>query len=296
MSKFGFQSVDSLLGADFDQSKDINTLRIEDLISFERHPFKVLDDEDMDDLVSSIKDNGVITPIVVRTLAHDEPKSYEIISGHRRVHAASKAGLKEVPAVIKEMSDDEATVLMVDSNMQRQTILPSERAYSLKMKYDALKHQGKRSDLTLAHDEPKLASAELGQSVGMSAAMVKRYIKLTELIPEIMERVDDKRISVNLGYQIAFISPEGQKLIIEFMDLGNKLDSNTVNNFKKMYEDGRIISVDDMERLLVESKKKNNRKFQLSESTIKKYFPEDYTEEQVEEIVMKLIENWYLHK
>lgn len=296
MSKFGFQSVDSLLGADFDKSKDIKTLRIKDLISFKRHPFKVLDDEDMDDLVSSIKDNGVITPIIVRTSAHDEPKSYEIISGHRRVHAASKAGLKEVPAVIKDMSDDEATVLMVDSNMQRQTILPSERAYSLRMKYDALKHQGKRSDLTSAHHEPKLASAEIGQNIGMSAAMVKRYIKLTELIPEIMERVDNKRISVTLGYQIAFISDKGQKLIIEFMDLGNKLDSSIIKEFKESYEDGTITSVDDMEMLLVENKKKNNRKFQISENTIKKYFPEDYTEEQVEEIVMRLIEDWYMHK
>lgn len=296
MSKFGFQSVDSLLGADFDPAKDINILQIEDLISFDKHPFKVLDDEDMDDLVSSIKDNGIITPIVVRTSAHYEPKSYEIISGHRRVHAASKAGLTEVPAVIKEMSDDEATVLMVDSNMQRQTILPSERAYSLKMKYDALKHQGKRSDLTSAHDEPKLASAKLGKNIGLSAAMVKRYIKLTELIPEIMERVDEKRISVNLGYQIAFFSAKVQKLIIDFMDLGNKLDSNTFSKFKELYEDGKITSVDDMEMLLVKNKKKNNRKFQISENIIKKYFPEDYTEEQVEEIVMKLIEDWYMHK
>lgn len=286
MSKFGFTSVTDLLGA----NEDSTFISIDSLVSFSNHPFKVIDDADMVELVESIKENGVISPIIVRTSAHNEPKLYEIISGHRRVHAAKLAGLKEVPATIKEMTDDEAVVLMVNANMQRKELLPSERAYSLKMKYDAMKRQGKRSDLTSDQNEPKLSSEELGKAFDMSAAQIKRYIKVADLIPELMEYLDKKRINMAIGYELSFIDKDSQMVIYNYLQKGNKLDRKQAIDLKDYNSGGMAINEGDIENLL--DKKKPKRKFNMSSKKLDEYFPESMSEEDIENIIIELLEKW----
>lgn len=228
-----FESLNELLGAP-DVVDGQTEIRIDMIDPFKNHPFKVLDNDDMEDLVESIKQNGVLVPVTVRTNPEDDSR-YEMISGHRRMHAASLAGLRTIPAIIKEMSDDEATIAMVDSNMQRNELLPSERAYSLKMKLEAMKRQGYRADLrgdeetsaqnerkkdaenTSAQNERRMETADIiGEENGMSRATVRRYIRLTELIPEVLDLVDQKRLSLDLGSRISFYSKEIQKWIYEY--------------------------------------------------------------------------------
>ena len=203
--KVHFETVEELLGAPIE--KDATTeVRIDQIFPFENHPFKVLDDDKMEDLVQSIKDNGVLTPVLLRP---DDEGTYEMISGHRRMHAAKLAGLVTIPAIIKPMTNDEATIAMVDANVQREEILPSERAFSLKMKMDALRRQGSREDLTSRHDVEKFreswSSETVGKSMGMGGRQVQRYIRLTELIPEILDYVDRKRLSMVLGLSLIHI-------------------------------------------------------------------------------------------
>ena len=187
--KIKLQSVDELLGVpEIAGTQEIEIGRIH---SFPNHPFKVLDDDKMETLVDSIRENGILNPVIVRP---DQTGNYEMISGHRRLHAAGIVGLKKIPAIVKEMTDDEATIVMVDANVQREEILPSERAWSLKMKMDALSRQGKRTDLTSGHDVPKLTVDVLGEETGISGRQVKRYIRLTELIPELLELIDSKKL------------------------------------------------------------------------------------------------------
>lgn len=192
--KIHFESVEELLGAPV--TKDgTEEIRIDQIFPFENHPFKVLDDERMQELVESIKANGVLSPVIVRP---DDEGNYEMISGHRRMHAAKLAGLTTVPAIVKQLTNDEAVILMVDANIQREEILPSERAFSLKMKMDAMNRQGARTDLTLGRDVPKWSHEEIGKENGISGRQVKRYIRLTELIPEMLDMVDDKRLGLML--------------------------------------------------------------------------------------------------
>ena len=189
--KIKLQSVDELLGVpEIAGTQEIELGRIH---SFPNHPFKVLDDEKMDTLVESIRENGILNPVIVRP---DKNGDYEMISGHRRLHAAGIVGLKKVPAIVKEMSDDEAIIKMVDANIQREEILPSERAFSFKMKMEALSRQGQRNDLTSGHNVPKLTTDEIGEENGMSGRQVKRYIRLTELIPELLDCTDSKKIGL----------------------------------------------------------------------------------------------------
>ena len=285
--KFGLTSLETLLGAD-----DAQSMSVEQLISFYNHPFKVNDDSEMKALIESIEENGVLTPVLIReaTSAHNEPKLYEIISGHRRVYAARMAGLKEVPVVIKKMTDEEAVIAMVDSNMQRENILPSERAYSLKMKYDAMKKQGKRSDLTLDHFEPKLSSKELGEVFDMSAAQIKRYIKITDLIPGLMDYMDTKYINLAVGYALSFIDEDSQMVIYNYLQKGNKLNSKQANNLKVYNEGGTPIKEGEVEVLISDPKPK--RQFKLSSEKIKEYFPDSMSEKDIESIIMDLLEKW----
>ena len=204
-----------MLGAPIE--KDATTeVRIDQIFPFENHPFKVLDDDKMDDLVQSIKDNGVLTPVLLRP---DDEGTYEMISGHRRMHAAKLAGLVTIPAIIKQMTNDEATNAMVDAKDQREEILPSERAFSLKMKMDALRRQGSREDLTSRHDvetsRESWSSETVGKSMGKGGRQVQRYIRLTELIPEILDYVDRKRLSMVLGIEISYFNKELQKWLYE---------------------------------------------------------------------------------
>ena len=289
-NKFFSSSVSDLLGASDAGSNGAEQISIDNLSAFKNHPFKVLYNDDMTDLSESIKENGVITPIIVRSLGLNQ---YEIISGHRRVQAAKMAGLTEVPAIVKELTDDEAIIAMVDANMQREEILPSERAWSLKMKYDAMKRQGKRVDLTSAQNEPKLSSAELGESVGMSAAQVKRYIKLTDLIPELLNCLDEKTINASVGQDLAFIDVESQKAIYSYISKGNKLNGKQSKKLKDYNEDGKPIREGEVEVILRDNEdKKPKRTFKMSTARIDQYFPEDVSEEKIEEIIIELLEKW----
>ncbi len=248
--KVHFETVEELLGAPLD--KDNTTeIRINQIFPFENHPFKVLDDERMDELVQSIKDNGVLSPVLVRP---DDQGNYEMISGHRRMHAAKLAGLVTIPAIIKPMTNDEATIAMVDSNVQREEILPSERAFALKMKMDALRRQGCRNDLTSRPDDvksvsdndtnmdtsrhdvvksrEKWSSEQVGKSMGMGGRQVQRYIRLTQLIPELLELVDKKQLSMMLGIEISYFNNDLQNWIFEYIHENGMVRQDHINALK----------------------------------------------------------------
>lgn len=288
MGKISFSSMDSLLGADgVQETKMIN---LESLVAFKDHPFKVIYDDAMKDLVTSIEEQGVITPILVREASSDQ---FEIISGHRRVHAAKQAGLTEIPAIVREMSDDDAIITMVDANMQREEILPSERAYSLKMKFEAMKRQGKRSDLTSDQNDPKLTAEELGESAGMSSAQVKRYIKMTDLVPELMNCLDEKTINANVAFELAFMDEESQKAVFDYLEQGYKLSGKQAKDLRAYNKDGTVIHNGDVKILLSkEDVRKPKRKFNLSSKKIDQYFPAEVSEEKIEEIIIGLLEKW----
>lgn len=289
--KVHFASVDELLGAPSLTGEGTEEIKLEDIHSFKNHPFKVLDDEKMTDLVTSITVNGILTPVLLRP---DGKGKYETISGHRRIHAASMAGLKVVPAVVREMDDDEAVIAMVDSNVQREEILPSERAWSLKMKMDAIKHQGERTDLSSDHNGPRLASAEIGEEVGLSSTQVKRYIRLTELIPELLELVDQKIIGLVMGVDISFFDKELQGWLYDYYkEVGflrpNQIaalkDSGTVENMTE------YIMKQTLNAALPQADNKS-RKVTLSEKKLDKYFPSHYSAKQREMVIISLLEKW----
>ncbi|WP_418763537.1 ParB/RepB/Spo0J family partition protein, partial [Enterocloster sp.] len=210
--KIKLQSVDELLGVpEISGTQEIEIARIHE---FPNHPFKVLDDERMDLLVDSIRENGILNPVIVRP---DQNGDYEMISGHRRLHAAGIAGLQKIPAIVKEMSDDEAIIKMVDANIQREEILPSERAFSLKMKMDAMRRQGSRSDLTSGNDCQKWSSDEIGETVGLKGRQVRNYIRLTYLIPEILDMVDQKKIQFVSAVDLSYLEEQIQKWVFEYI-------------------------------------------------------------------------------
>lgn len=211
--KIHFESVEELLGAPITK-EGASEIKIEQIFPFENHPFKVLDDDRMTELVDSIKLNGVLSPVIVRP---DDEGTYEMISGHRRMHAAKLAGLTTIPAIVKEMTNDEAVVLMVDANIQREEILPSERAFSLKMKMDAMNRQGQRTDLTLGREVPKWSHEEIGEEAGISGRQVKRYIRLTELVPDLLDLVDEKKLGMMLAVDISFFDKEIQHWLYEYI-------------------------------------------------------------------------------
>lgn len=304
-----FESLNELLGAP-DVVDGQTEIRIDMIDPFKNHPFKVLDNDDMEDLVESIKQNGVLVPVTVRTNPEDDSR-YEMISGHRRMHAASLAGLRTIPAIIKEMSDDEATIAMVDSNMQRNELLPSERAYSLKMKLEAMKRQGYRADLrgdeetsaqnerkkdaenTSAQNERRMETADIiGEENGMSRATVRRYIRLTELIPEVLDLVDQKRLSLDLGSRISFYSKEIQKWIYEYctengMVRKQQLDALKARGTDNMDQHQLILTLNN-----ALPQKKEFGKLTFSKRKLDEFFPKTVTNDQREEVILELLERW----
>ena len=284
------ESLNELLGAP-DIVDGQTEIRIDMIDPFKNHPFKVLDNDDMEQLVESIKQNGVLVPVTVRTNPDDDSR-YEMISGHRRMHAATLAGMKTIPAIIKEMSDDEATIAMVDSNMQRDEILPSERAFSLKMKMDAMRRQGKRTDLTSDHDGPKLAASEAGKSEGLSGTQVKRYIRLTELIPEMLDLVDRKRISMILGVEISYLDKDVQKWIYEYCIENGMVRKQQIDALKSRGTD----YLDQHQLILTFNnalpQKKEFGKLTFSKRKLDEFFPKTVTNDQREEVILELLERW----
>lgn len=286
--KIKLQSVDELLGVpEIAGTQEIEIGRIH---SFPNHPFKVLDDDKMETLVDSIRENGILNPVIVRP---DQTGNYEMISGHRRLHAAGIVGLKKIPAIVKEMTDDEATIVMVDANVQREEILPSERAWSLKMKMDALSRQGKRTDLTSGHDVPKLTVDVLGEETGISGRQVKRYIRLTELIPELLELIDSKKLQFVLGVDISYFDEQVQKWVYEYIKDNGFLKPAQVAALKEQPNlanttQYNVISI--LNSALPQ--KAPSAKVSFSEKKLDKYFPPHYSAKQREEVIIQLLEQW----
>lgn len=290
--KIKLTSIDELLGVVNEESAmEIEISRIH---AFKDHPFKVLDDEKMADLVASVKTYGVLTPVLLRS---DGENGYEMISGHRRMHAAAIAGLATIPAIVRELSDDDAVIAMVDANIQREELLPSEKAFAYKMKLDAMKHQGYRTDITSGQNGQKskgvVSRDVLAEQVGESTRNVQRYIRLTELIPELLDMVDTKKLNFTITVDISYIDKEMQKWIYEYIRDTGFIKPKQIIALRKQLEEGTVnqgfmisifnscIAVKVPERKVVSSGKK-----------LTKYFPEDYSETDMEKVIEALLEQW----
>ncbi len=270
--------------------EQVQQIPISDLHPFEGHPFRVVDDEAMTRTVESISQFGVISPLLARP---DPDGGYEIISSHRRCHAAELVGLETLPVIVREMDDDEAIIAMVDSNLQREAILPSERAWAYKMKLDAMKHQGIRSDLTSDQVGPKLTAAQkIALDVGESGTQVKRYIRLTNLIPALMNMVDEKKIAFNPAVELSYLTREEQSQLLEAMDYAQATPSlSQAQRLKKQSQEGTA-TLDSMCEFMNEVKKEPADRVIFQADSLRKYFPKSYTNRQMEETIIKLLEQW----
>lgn len=268
-----------------------------DLHPFEGHPFKVLDDELMEQTVESIKQIGVVSPLIVRP---DPEGGFEILSGHRRLHAAQLAGLETVPVIVKEMDDDAAIIFMVDSNLQRENILPSERAFSYKMKLEAMKHQGERGDLTSGQVGQKSVGTVsrdiVAEQAGDSSRNVQRFIRLTNLIPEILDMVDEKKIAFNPAVELSYLKPSEQKEFLEAMDYAQASPSlSQAQRLKKLSQEGGC-TLDAMCEVMNEIKKDELDHVTIKNEVLRKYFPKSYTPKQMQDTIIRLLEKWQRSK
>ena len=273
-----------------EQREQVRQIPIGELFPFKNHPFKVLDDDSMSDTVESVKQYGVLSPLIARP----RPKGgYEIISGHRRQHAAELAGLETLPVIVRQMDDDAAIILMVDSNLQREHILPSERAFAYKMKLDAMKNQGTRADLTSTQVVSKLRSNEkLGAENNQSRETVRRFIRLTNLIPELLDMVDNKTVSFNPAVELSYLSPEQQQEVIRAMDDTQNFPSvSQAKRIKKLAQDGTF-TTETVVAIMGEEKKSELDTVTIKNDTLRKYFPRNYTPKQMEDTIIKLLEQW----
>ena len=287
------------LAADVAAKEQQTEMPLSDLHPFEGHPFKVLDDELMEQTVESIKQIGVVSPLIVRP---DPEGGYEILSGHRRLHAAQLAGLETVPVIVKEMDDDAAIIFMVDSNLQRENILPSERAFSYKMKLEAMKHQGERADL-----QPETTSRQLGEKLQTSVAVmseemgesqrqIQRFIRLTNLIPEILDMVDEKKIAFNPAVELSYLKMSEQKEFLEAMDYAQASPSlSQAQRLKKLSQEGGC-TLDAMCEVMNEIKKDELDHVTIKNEVLRKYFPKSYTPKQMQDTIIRLLEKWQRSK
>ena len=273
------------------QREQVQQIPIDALHPFTNHPFKVLDDEAMTRTVESIAQYGVLAPLIARP--RPEGDGYEIISGHRRQYAAKLAGLDTLPVIVRQMSDDAAVILMVDSNLQREHILPSERAFAYKMKLEALKNQGARSDLTSGQIGPKLRSDEqVALDAGESRKQVQRFIRLTNLIPELLDMVDEKKISFNPAVELSYLDEAQQRDFLEAMqDTQNSPSLSQAQRLKKLAQEGHF-SYDVAFAVMGEEKKDELDKVVIKNDTLRKYFPRSYTPKQMEDTIIKLLDQW----
>ena len=272
------------------QREQVQQIPIGELFPFKNHPFKVLDDESMQRTVESVEQYGVLSPLTARPRLEG---GYEIISGHRRQHAAQLAGLETLPVIVRNMDDDAAVLLMVDSNLQRESILPSERAFAYKMKLEALKNQGARSDLTSAQLGRKLETADIvGQESGDSRNQVRRFIRLTNLVPELLDMVDEKKIAFNPAVELSYLDTNQQRDFLEAMsDTQNAPSLSQAQRLKKLAQEGHF-SYDVAFAVMGEEKKDELDKVVIKNDTLRKYFPRSYTPKQMEDTIIKLLEQW----
>lgn len=272
------------------EREKVQMIALSELHPFHNHPFKVKDDEAMANTVDSVKQYGVLVPAIVRPC---EDGGYEIVSGHRRHHASELAGKMEMPVIIRDLDDDEATIIMVDSNLQRETLLPSERAFAYKMKLEALKHQGLRSDLTSAQVGQKLSARdEVAKAAGESSGQVQRIIRLTALIPDLLNLVDDKKVALNPAVELSFLKTEEQVLLLDAMESEQATPSlSQAQRLKKFSQEGTL-SVDVMRAIMSEEKKPEQEKLTFTGEKLRQYFPKTYTPEQMEKTIIRLLEQW----
>ena len=287
--KIKLASLDELLGVVNEESA--MEIEINKIHAFKNHPFKVLDDEKMQDLIESVKLSGVLIPVLLRVDSNDE---YEMISGHRRLHAAKMAGLTTIPAIVRELSDDDAVIAMVDANIQREELLPSEKAFAYRMKLEAMKRQGSRTDLTLSQNETKSRSDEvLSKQVGESRAQVQRYIRLTELIPELLDLVDSKKLKFTVAVNISYIDKEIQKWIYEYIKDTGFIKPQQITALRNQLNEG---SVNQVGMLTIFNKcmmvNAPSRSITFSEKKLTKYFPESYSADDMERVIESLLEKW----
>lgn len=273
------------------QREKVQEIPLEELHSFPNHPFKVLDDDRMLDTAESIREHGVLVPAIARPRTAG---GYELIAGHRRKRGCELAGLATMPVIVRDLDDDAATIIMVDSNIQRESLLPSERAFAYKMKLDALRHQGERRDLTSSQVGMKLQTLEIiGQQAGDSRNQVHRFIRLTELIPPLLNLVDERKIAFNPAVELSYLKPEEQAILLDAMDSEQATPSlSQAQRLKQFSQQGRL-SEDVMRAILSEEKKTEVDRITLSNETLRRYFPRSYTPKQMEEIILKLLEGWH---
>ena len=287
--RLNFKSVEELLGVvNEEAAMDIEIYKIS---GFKGHPFKVVDDEKMQELVDSIKINGVLSPVLIRPTGMD---TYEMISGHRRLHAAQLAGLTAIPSIIREMTDDEAVIAMVDANIQREELLPSEKGCAYKMKMEAMKRQGARSDLTSCQNGTKFRADEaMAEQTGESARSIQRYIRLTELIPELLEYLDLKRIPFTSAVEISYLDKEIQKWLFEYIRDNGLVKPKQIALLREACKTG-IMTEGKLIAILNDSQpgRTPSTKNLISEKKLRKYFPADYTEEDMRSVIVELLEQW----
>lgn len=289
--KIKMPTLDELMGISGEENA--NELEINRIHNFANHPFKVVDDEEMDELVESIEKNGILVPVLVRP---DVNNSYEMIAGHRRMHAAIKIGLKTIPAIVRDLDDDEAIIVMVDSNIQRKKLLPSEKAFAYKMKLEAMKHRvGRKCKENVSQIGTHYrADSEMANELGESRNTIRRFIRLTELIPELLEYVDKKRLPFTSGVDISYLDKEIQKWLFEYIKENGSVKSVQVAALRRAIENGAIMTQEKMISILIENQPggKPNRKVTFSENKLRSYFPEKTSPVEIEEVILNLLEIW----
>ena len=292
--KIELASVDDLFSTEEGRQdaklEKIQEIPLSELHPFKNHPFKVKDDEAMMETADSIKQYGVLVPAIARP---DPEGGYELVAGHRRHRASELADKETMPVIVRDLDDDVATIIMVDSNLQRESLLPSERAFAYKMKLDAMKHQGERVDLTSSQVGTKLRADEiLAQQAGSSRNQVQRYIRLTELIPELMDMVDEKKIALNPAYELSFLKKEEQVDLFDAMDSEQATPSlSQAQRLKKYSQEGHL-TLDMMRVIMGEEKKSDLDRVTFTSDTLRKYFPKSYTPQRMQETIIKLLEAW----
>lgn len=272
------------------KTENIKQVRLSQLFPFERHPFKVNNDAEMLKIVESVKQYGVLSPAIARPLPGG---GYELVSGHRRKLACERAGLETMPVIVRELDDDAAAILVVDSNMQREGLLPSERAFAYKLKLEARQHQGQRKDLTSVQVEPKLRARDvIAQEAGESSGVqVQRYIRLTELIPPLLDMVDERKIAFNPAYELSFLKQDEQHLLLDAMDSEQATPSlSQAQRLKQFSQRGELTA--EVMRAIMSEEKKDAERITLKGDTLRKYFPASYTPKRMEETIIKLLEQW----
>lgn len=273
------------------QREKVQEISLGELHPFRNHPFKVKDDAAMQDTVDSVREYGVLVPAIARP---DPNGGYELIAGHRRHHASELAGKETMPVIVRDLDDDAATIIMVDSNLQREELLPSERAFAYKMKLEALKHQGARTDLTSVQLGQKLSARDqVAKAAGESAIQIQRFIRLTELIPEILDMVDEHKIALNPAVELSHLKKEEQTLLLEAMDSEQATPSLSQAQRLKKFSQQKMLSLDVMRAVMSEEKKTDLDRVTLKNETLRKYFPKSYTPKQMEDTIIKLLEGWY---